>query len=251
MFTKAIARRPGPNYADGITTSSLGPPDYEKALRQHEEYCAALESCGLELTILEPDPNFPDCPFVEDTAVVTEKTAVIARPGDPRRRGEEAEIAGLLARYKHVEQITAPGTLDGGDVIDADGIFYIGLSERTDENGAGQLEDILRENGYKAQIVPVGSMLHLKSGANYIGGALAVTGELVNDKAFAEYERVIIPDEEGYAANCLFINGRLLIASGFPEARRLLAGLGHEIIELDMSEFMKMDGGLSCLSLRF
>lgn len=251
MFTRAIVRRPGPDFADGITTSSLGPPDYEKALLQHAAYCEALESCGIEIIALDPDPNFPDCPFVEDTAVVTDEIAVIARPGDPRRRGEEAEIAGLLARYRPIEQITAPGTLDGGDVMEAEGRFYIGLSGRTNDKGAGQLRDILGDVGYEASLVSVGSMLHLKSGVNYAGGALAVTGEFAYENSFSEYERVIIPDEESYAANCLFMNGRLMIASGFPEAKELLAALGHEIIELDMSEFMKMDGGLSCLSLRF
>jgi dimethylargininase len=251
MFTKAIVREPGANFGDGITTSSLGTPDYEKALRQHAAYCDALTGCGLELIKLEPDPNFPDCPFVEDTAVVTGEVAVIARPGDPRRRGEEAEIAGLLAGYWPIEQIKSPGTLDGGDVLEADGRFFVGLGGRTDESGARQLQAILEPHGLSVSIVKAGSMLHLKSGVNYAGGSLAVTGELAGADAFEDYERVIIPEEESYAANCLFVNGRLLIAAGFPQTKRLLTGLGHEIIELDMSEFMKMDGGLTCLSIRF
>ena len=251
MFTKAIVRRPGPDLGDGITTSSLGPPDYEKALRQHAAYCDTLESCGLELIKLEPDPDFPDCHFVEDTAVVTDKVAVIARPGDPRRRGEEAEIAGLLAEYRPLEQIESPGTLDGGDVLEVDDRIFVGLGERTNEIGARQLQAILEPHGFEVVTVPVGSMLHLKSGVNYAGGALAVTGEMASNEVFAEYKKVNIPPEESYAANCLFVNGCLIIAAGFPQAKRLLGGLGHKIIELDMSEFEKMDGGLTCLSIRF
>ena len=190
MFTKAIVREPGSNFGDGITTSSLGPPDYEKALVQHAAYCDTLESCGLELIKLEPDPNFPDCHFVEDTAVVTDKVAVIARPGDPRRRGEEAEIAGVLAGHRRLEQIESPGTLDGGDVLEADGRIFIGLSGRTDEKGARQFQAILEPHGYSVSIVQIGSMLHLKSGVNYAGGALAVTGDLTGAKEFVEYKRV-------------------------------------------------------------
>ena len=251
MFTNAIVRRPGPDLGDGITTSSLGPPDYEKALRQHAAYCDTLESCGLELITLESDPNFPDCHFVEDTAVVTAKVAVIARPGDQRRRGEEAEIAGVLAEYRPLEQIESPGTLDGGDVLEIEGRIFVGLGGRTDGNGARQLQAILEPHGFEVVAVPVGSMLHLKSGVNYAGGVLAVTGEMASSEVFAEYKKVNIPPEESYAANCLFVNGRLIIAAGFPQAKRLLGDLGHEIIELDMSEFMKMDGGLTCLSIRF
>ncbi len=251
MFTKAIVRRPGPNLGDGITTSSLGLPDYEKALEQHGAYCNALESYGLELIKLESDPDFPDCHFVEDTAVVTDKVAVISRPGDQRRRGEEAEIAGLLAEYRPLEHIESPGTLDGGDVLEVDGRVFVGLGGRTNKNGARQLKAILEPHGFEVVTVPVGPMLHLKSGVNYAGGALAVTGEMASSKVFAEYKKVNIPPEESYAANCLFVNGRLIIAMGFPKARRLLGGLGHETIELDMSEFMKMDGGLTCLSIRF
>jgi dimethylargininase len=251
MFTTAIVRPPGPDFERGITTSSLGPPDYEKALGQHAAYCDALTSCGLELISLEPDPNFPDCPFVEDTAVVTAEIAVIARPGDPRRRGEEADIAGVLAGYRRLEQIESPGTLDGGDVLDAGNRFFIGLSGRTNEEGARQLTAILESIGHTVSIVPAGPMLHLKSAVNYAGGALAVARQLARADCFAEYERIAVPDEESYAANCLYVNGRLIMAAGFPRTKELLGGLGHEIIELEMSEFMKMDGGLTCLSIRF
>jgi dimethylargininase len=252
MFTHAIVRRPGTNFCDGITTANLGAPDYGRAIEQHAAYCEALSECGLELVVLGPEPAFPDCPFVEDTAVVTDEVAIIARPGDERRRGEEEAIAFVLSRYRRLERIEPPGTLDGGDILDVKGRIFAGLSGRTNAEGARQLESILTRYGHQVSIVPIGEMLHLKSGANYIGnGALALTGGLEKLEAFCRFDSVLIPPEECYAANCLFVNGRLLVASGFPRAREKFSRLGRDIIELDMSEFMKMDGGLTCLSIRF
>jgi dimethylargininase len=251
MFTHAIVRRPGSNFCKGITTANLGTPDYRKTLEQHEAYCEALTECGLELVILEPDPAFPDCPFVEDTAVVTDEVAIIARPGDERRRGEEEAIAFVLSRYRRLERIEPPGTLDGGDVLEVKGRIFIGRSARTNTEGARQIESILTRHGHQVSIVPVEEMLHLKSGANYIGnGALVLTGGMEKLDVFSRFDSVHVPHDECYAANCLFVNGRLLIAAGFPRAREKFSRLGRDIIELDMSEFMKLDGGLTCLSIR-
>ncbi len=252
MFTHAIVRRPGPEFSRGITTASLGLPDYELALVQHTRYCEALVTCGLELTILEPDPEHPDCPFVEDTAVVTEQVAVIARPGAERRRGEEQAVAEILSSHKPIERIEPPGTLDGGDVLQVGSRVFVGLSERTNYEGARQLGSILDRYRYAVTVIPVGDMLHLKSGINYAGGnALAVTGRLSRFDAFGGYDLVPIPPEEAYAANCLFVNDTLLVARGFPRALEEFRKLECEIVELDVGEYRKMDGGLTCLSIRF
>jgi dimethylargininase len=251
MFTHAIVRRPGPDFGDGITTADLGTPDYAKTLEQHAAYCDALKGCGLELIILDPEPGYPDCPFVEDTAVVTDETAVIARPGDERRRGEEEAIAFVLSRYRRIERIEPPGTLDGGDVLQVKDRFFIGRSARTNEEGARQLSSILTRHGHQVSITPVGEMLHLKSGANHIGnGVLTLAGGLQALDVFSGFESIHVPPEECYAANCLFVNGRLLFPTGFPHTMEKLSRLGRQIIELDMSEFRKMDGGLTCLSIR-
>ena len=252
MFTRAIVRRPGPEFSRGITSAQLGPPDYELALEQHARYCEALEDCGLELTIMDPDPEHPDCPFVEDTAVVTAQVAVIARPGAERRRGEERTVEEILSAYRPIERIETPGTLDGGDVLQVEKRIFIGLSERTNYDGARQLGSVMDSHGYSVTVIPAGDMLHLKSGINHAGGtALAVTGRFSGFDAFAGYDLVRIPPEEAYAANCLFVNGRLLVAKGFPRALAEFQRLESEIIELDVSEFRKMDGGLTCLSIRF
>ena len=252
MFTKAIVRRPGPEFSRGITSAGLGPPEHELALEQHSRYCEALGGCGLELIILESDPAYPDCPFVEDTAVVTEQVAVISRPGAERRRGEEEAVANILSAHRPLERIEPPGTLDGGDVLQVGKRVFIGLSHRTNYEGADQLGTILARHGHSVTVIPVGEILHLKSGVNHAGGdALAITGNLSKLGSFSGFDLVQIPGEEAYAANCLFVNGSLLVAKGFPRALAAFEGLGREIIELDVSEFMKMDGGLTCLSIRF
>lgn len=255
-FTKAIVRPPSANFADGLTTVDLGKPDYKLALRQHEAYCRALENCGLRLTRLEADDLFPDATFVEDTAVLTERDAVITRPGAVSRLGEIKEIERLLHDfYPELSSIRAPATLDGGDVCEAGDMFFIGISHRTNEAGARQLAELRAELGYQSALIDirgVSNILHLKSGLAYLGGnRLLVIDELKGCKEFSGYELIRIDKTEAYAANCLLINDRVLIASGFPGLQGELEQLGYEVITLDMSEFQKMDGGLSCLSLRF
>jgi dimethylargininase len=126
-FRTAILRTPGPDCGDGLTTSKLGRPDYARLLKQHEAYARALAGAGLQRVLLPPAPGFPDAYFVEDPAVVAPDAAVIARPGAPSRRGEEKTLAPVLARYKTLVRIEAPGTLEGGDVLEAGRRWFIGV----------------------------------------------------------------------------------------------------------------------------
>jgi len=251
-FTRAIVRRPGPNYIHGITASLFGSPDLKKALGQHEAYCKALQESGLQLTILDPDPNFPDAPFVEDTAVIIPECAIIARPGDPRRRGEELTILSVLKQYKTIETIKGEGTLDGGDVLLIDKQFYVGLSERTNEAGSNQLKEIVKPHGYQTKLIKIKDILHLKSGVNHLGGHwISIYKSWDHLEEFKEFNKILVNPEESYAANCLFINSTILIPKGFPDTLSKIKAIGHDFLELDMSEYQKMDGGLTCLSLRF
>ncbi len=246
----AIVRRPGKNFAGGISTSKLGKPDYRKALSQHNEYCDALVKCGLELIILDADERYPDSCFVEDTAVVFDEAAVITRPGAESRRGEEEEIEKVLARYKPVERIKSPGTCDGGDVLRAENHFYIGRSSRTNEHGAAQLSAILGKYGYKVSEIPVNEGLHLKSGLEYLGnGTFISTTDFAAN--FDPARTILLQADEKYSANCLLINGTLLIPEGYPVSKQQELKLGYKVISLEMSEFRKMDGGLTCLSIVF
>src|SRR5262245_34968232 len=148
-FTRAIVRPPGHNFADGLTTSGLGPPRLNEALAQHAEYCAALHACGLDLLRLPADPCFPDATFVEDAAIVTARGAIVTRPGAPSRAGETDGIRDVLAPLFHdLARIEPPGTLDGGDVCQMEDRFLIGISHRTSADGARQLAAWLRSLGY-------------------------------------------------------------------------------------------------------
>lgn len=255
-FSKAIVRAPGASFADGLTTAGLGAPDLALALAQHAAYVEALRRCGLEVTSLPSDTEYPDSTFVEDTAVVTADWALVARPGAPSRQGEvEAIRAELSARFPSLGEIGAPGTLDGGDICEAGARFFIGLSHRTNEEGARQLEAFLSARGRPCTIIDVRAipgLLHLKSGMAAVAeGTLVVTEALARHPAFSEYNLIVTVPEEAYSANCLRLNEHVLVAAGSPKLAAELRGAGLATIELDMSEYRKMDGGLSCLSLRY
>lgn len=256
MFKHAIVRLPGSNFADGLTREDLGLPLLPQVMAQHERYCQALRDCGLSLTVLPADLAHPDGTFVEDTAVLLPEGAILTRPGAASRLGEVAAIADSLhAHYPAITSIVAPGTVDGGDICEAGKHVFIGLSHRTNEDGARQLAAWLSKHGYTSCTVDVrgiDSILHLKSGMSWLGeGRLLVIDELAEHPSFNDFEIVRIDGNEAYAANAIRVNDRVLIASGFPQLQSQLQSLGYRCIALDMSEFAKLDGGLSCLSLRF
>ena len=253
MFTQAIARKPGEIFARGLTTTvSAKPPQFELLLKQHETYLETLKSCGLEVTLLNPLPDYPDAYFVEDTAVVTPDVAIITNPGAEARKGEEESMVPILAGFRKIERILAPGTVDGGDVLQVGNHFIIGLSERTNKAGAEQLGGILENFGNTWGMVPVGAGLHFKSSVNYVGkNTLLVTSDFAEHAELCGYNKIVLENVEAYAANTLLVNGHLLTPAGFPGTRQKLEVLGFEIIELETSELRKMDGGLTCMSIRF
>ena len=270
MFARAIVRPPAPNFAEGLTTAGLGAPDYQRAVKQHEAYCAALERCGLTLIRLDADPNYPDSCFVEDVAVVIPEFAfqcardpiptrvVLTRPGAATRTGEVESMRIALEQMAPefaIQQIEPPGTLDGGDICEAGEHYFIGLSERTNESGAEQLAQFVTAHGYTAGFIDIrksDSLLHLKSGLAYLGdNRVVVTEALAGLKEFERYEMVTVPPGADYSANCVRVNDYVLVAAGYDDFELQLRRLGYRTLALDMSEFQKMDGGLSCLSLRW
>jgi dimethylargininase len=255
-FRRAIVRPPAENFADGLTTVNLGVPDVGEALAQHAAYCAALEGLGVELTRLPPDSAHADSTFVEDTAILTPRgAAILTRPGAPSRRGEVASIERTLSDfYRSLSRIEPPGALDGGDICEAGDHYFIGVSARTNEEGARQRAALLADGGYTSSVVDIRKLpiLHLKSGMAWLGGRrVAVIEALAGDAAFRDWEKLCVSPDEEYAADLILVNGTVLIPEGFPKLTRALRGLGYPSVELAMSEFQKMDGGLSCLSLRF
>ncbi len=262
MFTRAITRIPGSNFADGLTTVDLGIPDYPKALFEHASYLQALKQCGLTLVELPVDHRFPDSTFVEDTAILLEETpqcqpgAILTNPGAKSRSGEVASMQPALGQFfPELGKIIAPGSLDGGDICQVGSHFFIGISLRTNEDGAWQLAAWLSDKGFTSSFIDIRAVtgiLHLKSGISYLGdNRLVVIESLASHPAFFGYELVHVAPGEDYAANCIRVNQHVLIAAGFPKFEADLRALGYNLLVLDMSEFQKMDGGLSCLSLRF
>jgi dimethylargininase len=226
-------------------------------LRQHAAYCDALARHGCEIIALPADPEFPDSTFVEDTALILPGLgAMLTRPGAESRAGEvNAIAAALLKFFATVPQIGAPGTLDAGDVCEAGDHVFIGISHRTNADGAAQLSSWLQQFGVTSSTVDIrgiDSILHLKSGIAAIEKRRLVLIEALADHpAFAGYDIVRVPVGEEYGGNCVRVNDVVFVSAGQPQFDELLRALGYTLEVLEMSEYRKMDGGLSCLSLRF
>jgi len=252
MFKQLVVRTPGSSVVTGQTTSNLGVPVYENALKQHNEYIEVIKSCGVNVEILEKDERYPDSCFVEDPAVVTKDFAIITNPGVDTRNGEKHIMEESLKKFYSDFEYIEFGYLEGGDVMQIDKHFYIGLSKRTNETGANEFIKIVEKYGYTGEVVHLKEMFHLKTGVNFIGdNTLLVAGEFIEDNRFDSFKKLIIHDDEMYAANCIRINDYLVIPANFPKTKKQLEDAGFKIKEVHMSEFQKIDGGLSCLSLRF
>jgi dimethylargininase len=255
-FRRAIVREPSEDFAEGLTTADLGAPDLALARDQHRAYVDALRRCGVEVTVLPAPVGLPDATFVEDVAVLLPHAAILTRPGAPSRAAEVAALEPVIDGYfPSVRAIEAPGTLDGGDVCDAGRVHFIGVSHRTNEAGAFQLARLLESEGLPSVVVDIRAVpgiLHLKSGIAWIGDDRLVAVEaLAGHPAFAGFEIVPVARGEEYAANCVRIRDTILMAAGHPRLEESLSAHGYPMITLEVSEFRKMDGGLSCLSLRW
>ena len=253
MFKKAIVRTPGKSLVNGISTAGLGLPNYELALIQHADYIEALAACDVEVTVLDADEAYPDSTFIEDVALLTKKCAIITNPGAETRRGEIVAIKKVLQDfYKHIEEIHEPGRVEAGDIMMVGDHFYIGLSERTNQSGAEQMINFLEKYGMSGSVVTLEEVLHLKTGIAYLEeNNLLACGEFLTKDEFQKFNILEIDQDENYAANCIWVNGTVLMPKGYPKARATIEGAGYKIQEVDVSEFRKLDGGVSCLSLRF
>ena len=252
-FSRAIVREPGPSFVHGITTANLGVPDYQLALKQHKAYVSALKECGLKVIELPPDDGHPDSTFVEDTALLIPRCAIIMRPGAPARRDETISMEEVIAEFfSTVERVESPGTADAGDIMMVGDHYYVGLSERTNPEGAAQIINILQSHAMAGSMIPLSQVLHLKSGVAFLeNNTVLVGGEFRARPEFRTYNLIPVDDDELYAANALWLNGKVLVAARYPKTERAIRSAGYETVVLDVSEFRKLDGGLSCLSLRF
>lgn len=253
-FTRAVVRRPAASIARGLRAEERGDPDLELFERQHASYRRALEQAGLAVAELPPLEAFPDSVFVEDAALCLPGLAVALRPGAPSRRGEAAALLPELERrFGEVVELAESVSVDGGDVLTTDREILVGLSARTDAAGAEALAAALAPHGHRVRRVdtPAG-VLHLKSDCATLGGdEVLATPRLAASGCFAGYRVIETAAGEEAAANAVRVNDRVLLAAGFPRTAERLERAGYRLVLLELSEAAKLDGGLSCLSLRF
>ncbi|MGF3195261.1 dimethylarginine dimethylaminohydrolase family protein [Facklamia sp. P13055] len=256
-FSHAIVRTPSQSMLEGITTGmfSKEQPVYEDALVQHANYVKALEELGVKVTALEPLEEYPDSCFVEDPAVVMAEFAIVTNSPKESRNGEKYEMKKVLKDFYKEDQIIyieAPGTMEGGDVMLVDKHFYVGLSDRTNQEGAKQFDQIVRQFGYTSSTVPVTEGLHLKDFVIYLENNNMLVSSVMNKvEDFQKYKRYVVEAEELYAINSLYINGTVLVPEGHPKTQAHIESLGYPVKVVNTDEFKKIDGSLTCLSLRF
>jgi dimethylargininase len=224
--------------------------DSEKAARQHRFYGDMLRRCGVEVVVLDANPHLPDSVFVEDTALVLDEIALITPMGTSSRRAETDAIEAALRKYRPVARIPPPARIEGGDVLRIGRTLYVGLSTRTNAEGLEALEALVAPHGYAVRGVRVTGCLHLKTGCTALDDhSVLINPAWVDPAPLEGLEQINVPPEEPFAANILRIDGTLCIHSGFEETWQMLGRRGYRVENTDISEFLKAEAGLTCMSL--
>lgn len=254
MRRVAIVRPPGASFARALSEHpDRATIDQARAAEQHAAYREALRRAGLDLVQLPPDDELPDACFVDDCAVVAGGDALLTRPGAPSRAAEPERLAGALARLVGwIDRMTPPATMDGGDVLALGDTLVVGRSRRTNQAGIDQLAAFAAPRGLRIATaeLPAGT-LHLQSGLTALRSDMVVgSPELFDQPAFGAVEtKVPVPPEEAPACNVVAVGKSVVMAAGCPRTATAVAALGLDVIEVDLSEFTKADGGPTCLSL--
>ncbi|WP_212914127.1 dimethylargininase [Streptomyces sp. TS71-3] len=248
---KVLIRRPGPRLAEGILTrKERSPVDVRLALHQWETYAATLRAHGWETVEVERAEECPDSVFIEDTVVLFRNVALITRPGARARRAETVGVEQAVARLgASVNWVWEPGTLDGGDVLKIGDTIYVGRGGRTNAAGVQQLRAAFEPLGARVVAVPVAQVLHLKSALTALPDGTVIGYAPLVDQPSLFPRFLPVPEETGSAVVLLGGN-KLLMAASAPKTAELLAELGHEPVIVDISEFEKLEGGVTCLSVR-
>ena len=253
-FTHAITRLPAPSIVNGLRAEDLGNPDHDQMLKDHAQYVMTLKEAGASVTELAALDAYPDSVFVEDVALCLPEVAILMRPGAPSRLGEVSEMAPVLRDvYDPVLEIEGPGFIEGGDILVTAKEILVGLSSRTDNAGVAELAEIVSQWSYQLrQVVTPPGVLHFKTDCSLLDAeTILSTKRLDATGCFANYRVVHTCDGEEAAANTIRFNQLVLMPAGFPRTRDLLLNAGYEVREINNSECARLDGGMSCLSLRF
>ena len=224
--------------------------DRVETLRQHAAYREKLEDLGVSVRALSTNLELPDCAFIEDCAIVLDEIAILASMGTASRAAEPAGIEAALTGIREVKRVGPPATLEGGDVLRVDRTLMVGLSSRTNRAGVTALERIVRRHGYRVVGVPVSGCLHLKTACTALpDGRLLVNPAWLDAKALDEFTKITVPVQEPWAANTLLIGDRVLIPSHHPQTAKTLRRDGLSVDTVEILEFAKAEGGVTCLSI--
>jgi dimethylargininase len=247
----ALTHLPSPNLDQGQRTHvHRESVDYDLALRQHADYCRLLQSCGADVITLDVNRDQPDSTFIEDTAVVLDEIAVMASMGTSARRTEPAGIEPVVRKYRTIERIVPPATLEGGDVLHVGRTLLVGLSARTNSAGVHALQTIVHRFGYRVIPVTVRACLHLKTACSALpDGSLLVNPSWLDAEQLQLFERLAVAADEPWAANSLLINGKVCLSAAYPRTADMLRNRAFDVRTVSLSEFAKVEGAVTCLSL--
>ena len=252
-FTHAVVRQPAKSVIKGLRAVDIGSPDYDQMICDHDDYVEALMSAGVEVINLTALNEFPDGQFVEDTALCLPKAAILMRPGAPSRLGEVNEIAPKLHElFEDVYEIDDHGSIEGGDILVTGKEILVGRSARTDENGVRQLSEIVTPLGYVIrEVFTPPEILHFKTDCSLLGPyEILSTKRLQSSGCFDGYSVINVADGEEAAANAIRVNDYVIMPAGFPRTKAILEEHGYKVKVINNTECAKLDGGMSCLSLR-
>lgn len=226
------------------------PVDFPKALQQHADYCRALRECGAEVRTLDANRHLADSAFVEDTAIVLDEIAIVATMGTACRRDELAAIEDELKKHRPTVRIQLPATIEGGDVLRIGRKLFAGLSRRTNAAGIDELRTIVRKFEYEVIPVPMRDCLHFKTGCSALpDGTLLVNEAWVAIESLQEFRLIPIPSAEPWGANVLSLGREVVMPAGHPATMELIREMGFPVRTVDLSEFAKAEGGVTCLSI--
>jgi dimethylargininase len=253
MSLTAITREVSPSINDcELSFHGRQTIDVAKAIAQHKAYRELLAELGARVVALPAEQGLPDAVFVEDAAVVLDEIAVIANMGAASRRPEVASVAEALGRYRPLQFMKAPATLDGGDVMRIGRTLFVGLSRRTNREGLERLSDLVRPHGYQVHPVEVKGCLHLKSACSYVGdNTVLVNRSWIDVEPFRGFELLDVAEDEPAAANALLLKDVVVLPESFPKTRALLEGRGFRVRTVDVSELQKAEAGVTCCSVIF